>query len=228
MYQFKSCDKDNHERWAPGRDPLNFPGPYIALLIGKPNRGKTACIKSMLCAADPPFDEIIVVYPEGCTGRPTEYDIVDPTCVLNDIPSIDELEEHVFDHSIENSKRCMIIDDIELSSKCPRQRIENLNTLLRYGSSHKFLTIYVANQSFFDLPPICKKMASVVNLWQTSSRREMKECGERIGVANLPKLFEMCCNSDYDSLCFDMTPNSPYKLRKNMVKILDESLLKQR
>jgi Cdc6-like AAA superfamily ATPase len=228
MYLFRCIDKDGNERWDSGRDPMNFPAPFRACIIGKPGSGKSSICKNILLAANPPYDQVYIAYPNACRDRETEWDCVEPNVMFNDVPSADELYEHVYDHSQNGAhqKKILIIDDVDINKGSSRERQERLNQLLKNESSHGNLSLCFNTHSFFDTPNLVRKMCNVFIVFPTTSRRELREIGERIGAANLSKLFELCCTSDRDSLCFDLTIDSPYKLRKNMTKILDPELIK--
>ena len=43
-----NADKDFHESWYRGRNALNIPHPWRAVILGKPNSGKSTVIKNLL------------------------------------------------------------------------------------------------------------------------------------------------------------------------------------
>ena len=53
-------DKSFHERWETGRDMLNIPHPFRAVLLGRPNVGKTNIIINLILRCN--FEEIFVIH----------------------------------------------------------------------------------------------------------------------------------------------------------------------
>jgi hypothetical protein len=84
IYKLPNADKKNHEIWFPGRDLLNIPGPYRVGLLGRPNSGKSTMIKNILLRADPQFDNIILIHPDGEDNK--EYSDVRSCKLFKRIP----------------------------------------------------------------------------------------------------------------------------------------------
>ena len=59
---FKNADKAFHEKWTPGRDPLNIPHPFRGVLLGPPNSGKSTIAKNLLLHQNPPFEELMCIH----------------------------------------------------------------------------------------------------------------------------------------------------------------------
>jgi hypothetical protein len=98
-----------------------------------------------------------------------------------------------------------------------------LAILFRYASTHKGLTIYFAHQSFFDVMGLIKKMSNVYILWKPRARTELSLIEDRIGMPkdSLKILFKDIATGPMDSICVDMTRNSPQMLRLNVWKPID-------
>ena len=90
--------------------------------------------------------------------------------------------------------------------------------MFRYASTHKGLTIYFAHQSFFDVMPLIKKMANVYIIWKPRDRSEIHLIENRVGMKkdNLKELFKTVATGHRDSICVDLTENSPAPLRLNI------------
>jgi hypothetical protein len=115
----------------------------------------------------------------------------------------------------------VVVDDMELTH-ASKERLKNLGILFRYASSHKNLTIYFAHQSFFDLPPLIKKMANVFIIWRPRARNELALIENRVGmpIGSLEHLFNTVATGPRDSICIDHTLGTPAPLRLNVFQPL--------
>jgi GTP-binding protein EngB required for normal cell division len=210
----KNKDKRGHESWTPSRakDIGNFPSPARILLLGPCGVGKSTLIKNLILHQRPRFQEVFVIHEDAEFTK--EYNDLDVTEMLDDVPGIDfwELPE-----GSPYIKRAVIVDDLELTS-ANKERMKNLAILFRYCSTHKGLTIYFAHQSFFDVTSLVKKMANVYVLYKPRAYSELALIENRVGYAKgtLKELFNTVATGHRDSICVDLTENSPCKLRKNI------------
>ena len=194
-----------------------FPHPYRMILSAGTGVGKTLTCKNILLqkqASDRPFQEVYVC---SCSLDNTEWDDIEPTGVMVDIP----------DPSMFNPKKrtLLIFDDRELL-KLTRDEQNRLSTLFRHTSTHKGVSIMLLFQSFFDVPPIARKCSNIFVLWKPRSSRELTLISNSVGLEpeDIHELFETQLTSPYDSLCVDYTVGSPYPLRKNIfAPILNEN-----
>ena len=202
----------------------NIPSPARVLLVGPCSVGKSTLVKNLIIHQKPAYDEVYVVHLDLTTR---DYDDLDATALMNDIPSLEwfnELPER--DESGKRIKRAIVLDDLELTSST-KERNKNLAILFRYVSSHRFMTIYMAHQSFFDLPPIVKKMANVFVIYRPRARTELSLIENRVGLAKgeLAHLFDTVATGPRDSLMVDFTIGSPAPLRLNIfTPLIDEEL----
>ena len=199
------ADKGFHEHWFEGRNLLNFPHPFRALMCGIPNCGKSTMIKNILIRCNPEFQKILVVHgdPEGTL----EYDDVD--CELLDtIPSTDE-------HDGEE-KTLIILDDIEFSS-LSKIDLKSLDRLVGYDSTHKNISVMISSQDAFRLPSIVRRCANVFFLWKIKDKDNVAVLNRRLGLRKevLFNLFQKYLKKTTDSLCFDLTKSSPMPVRFN-------------
>ena len=207
----KCADKVGMERWTPDRKDLaNFPSPARILLLGGVNSGKSTMIKNLILHARPRFEEVFLVHQDAFHSR--EYEDLECTAVFDDVPPLD-----FWSYEGKYRKRACIIDDLEITS-ANKERLKNLAIMWRYASSHKGLTIYFAHQSFFDVPPLLKKLSDVFVLWKPRGRNEMQMIENRVGLAKgtLNELFTTIATKHRDSICIDLKENSPAKLRLNI------------
>ena len=209
LCDIKNADKGFTEKWNKTRakDLANFPHPSRVCLVGPPSVGKTFMIKHLLLHQRPMFKEAYVIHADS--NETHEYDDLDVTMMMDEFPTIDFWDGKV--------KTLCIIDDVEFSN-LSKDQSARLNKLLRYGSSHKNVSIYISNQNFFELPSLVRKLCNVFILWKPRSTMELKLIANRVGMkpAELEGIFENICNEFRDSLTIDLHYKSPAKLRKNI------------
>lgn len=220
---FDCSDKRLKERWTEKRaqDLANFPSPFRMLLLGPPGGGKSTLIKNMVIHQRPRFDEVYVIH-EDFSEDPsapgtTEYDDLDPTAMMSEVP------DHAFWNEVTAGdsrdkppvKRLVILDDLEMKGR--PERLRNLQTLFRYVSSHKGISVCMAHQNFFSLEPVIKNNANIFFVWKPKNRDEVGLIERRVG---LPKgvlsLIYSYLSDVHDSICIDHTANSPAPLRINL------------
>jgi len=212
---FKCSDKIIDESWTPQRKKniANFPSPFRMLLIGGPHMGKSTLAKNLVVHQNPPFDEVYICHEDA--GYTTEYADLDPTDILPDIPSLEDWSKII--EKDPNKKRLCIIDDLEFTS-AHKERIKNLAVLFRYGSTHKGISVIFCHQSFFDLPPLAKKMGNIFVIWRPRPNNELALIENRVGVEKdaLKKVFMKHATQPRDSITIDHTIGSPAEFRINV------------
>lgn len=199
-------DKEFHESWFDGRNLLNIPHPFRAVLLGPPNVGKSTTCKNILLRADPEFEEVFVVH---CDGDYTEeYDDLDSCTILERIPAPDEWEGAV--------KTLVILEDLEFKFM-DRQQKRNLDRLFGFVSTHKNISVILCAQDTFNVPAIVRRCANLWVLWKCSDLDEMSNCARRTSMKPLTfkKIFQKFITGPKDSLWIDMSERSPHRLRKN-------------
>ena len=220
---FKNGDKPCCDKWDErrSRNLANFPSPCRILLVGPPNCGKSTLIRNLVIQQSPRFDEVYLVHLDA--GHTLDYADLDLTAEMPDMPTL-EFYNALPTHNAKGKRirRAIIVDDLELTH-ATKERSKNLAILFRFVSSHHNMTVYYAHQSYFSIPPLVKKMASVFVLWRPRSNTELKLVEDRCGVDRgmLKHLFEQVCVTPRDSLCIDHTEFSPAPLRKNIFEKIE-------
>lgn len=211
LCDIKNADKGFTEKWTNNRvkksSVANFPHPSRICLVGPPSVGKTFMIKHLLLHQRPLFEEAYVIHADS--NETHEYDDLEVTMMMDEFPPISFWDG--------KCKTLCIIDDVEFSN-LSKDQTARLNKLLRYGSSHKNVSVYISNQNFFELPSLVRKMSNVFILWKPRSTMELKLIANRVGMKpdDLEYIFENICNEYRDSLCIDLHINTPSLLRKNI------------
>ena len=207
-------DKYFHENWYEGRNMLNFPHPYRAVLLGRPNTGKSTVAKNLLLRAKPAFEEVIVIH---CDADYTqEYDDLGEKVELrSEIPKPEEWEGE--------NKTLVILDDLEFKGMNKEQR-RNLDRLFGYVSTHKNISVILCCQDAFNVPPIVRRCSNLWVLWKCNDLDSMANVARKTGlkVQDFKRIFDEHMTEFRDSLWLDMTAKSPYPMRKNGFEILEK------
>jgi hypothetical protein len=217
----KNIEKDEGnwmEKWSKPkkRNPGHIIHPFRLLALGGVGRGKSNCCKNIFLrhqSSSKKFQKLIII---TCSDDSREWDDCDPDELLTEIPDLD-----MFD-GVE--KTCVILDDFE-TMKLSKEQLRKLSTLMRFISSHRNVSCMLSYQSFFDTPPICRKVANCYMVYKPNSRQEMDCIANRVGLTSdkMRYLFKQHITGVYDHLFVDKTIGSPYPLRKNIYEVLKET-----
>lgn len=226
---FDCVDKRLKEKWTRKRaeDLWNFPSPFRMLLLGEPGGGKSCLIKNVVIHQRPYFDKVYVVHEDHsddpeCPGT-TEYDDLDATAIMSEVPNLAYWNNELAQDDPDGPpvKRLCILDDLEMKGA---ERLKNLQTLFRYVSSHKGVSVCLAYQQFFGLEPVIKKLSNIFVLYRPRDRDEVGRIEKRVGLekGTLKELFQTFCKGAHDSICVDLT-GSPAPLRFNIIHPIEET-----
>jgi hypothetical protein len=209
-------DKGFMEQWYAGRNLLNFPHSWRAVITARPNTGKTTIIKNILLRQDPMFEHIFVVHIDPDS---LDYDDVDGVDILTEIPNV---RDPIFNGK---HKTLIILDDLEYKFM-KRQQLRNLDRLFGYVSSHKNVSCAVIAQDCFNIPPCIRRMSNIwiigkINNDISSFLSIAKKCG--MDREDFKYVFEKYVTGDHDTLWLDRTKNSPAEFRFNGYTVLDKS-----
>ena len=219
LVHFECSDKFNHESWDDKRALLNFPRPYRAILSGPPNVGKTSVIKTLLCTADPLFERGFVWHPDPDVVESGEYS----DCGLEPIQRLPPTR-YWYDENPDKKHMVLVIDDIALASLDKEQR-HLLDRLVSNVSTHASLSIIMASQIFFNLPPFLRKTANLFVLYRpVSEEQDNRAISKRVGLSpdTLASLFRDHCATPHNSVWIDLSSSSPAKIRIDGTKVLKE------
>ena len=213
LIRIPNRDKTFHEAWYPGRNLLNIPHPFRAILAGPPNRGKSTICKNLLLRADPPFEQVIVVHYDLETK---EYDDLkgEHFFLLNTIPNVSEFSG--------KKKTFIILDDLPIKQLKKDQQIL-LNRLYGYMSTHKNISICLCSQDAYEIPVLVRRSSNLWVLWKGVDHISLKQLSKRGGCENLMDLMKRYLHISYDSLWLDSSPNSPAPIRVNGYKIIPQT-----
>jgi hypothetical protein len=213
-----NIDKDDfHEKWYEGRNLGDLVHPFKVVCCSPPNAGKTTAIMNIFMRCQlgrKPFETLIVIQPD--TSH--EYDQLDPTLIITDIPS----PEDIVLSKEDMKKTAIIIDDFEMS-RLNKIQVANLSKLFRYLSSHNNISIFCGYQDFHSVPIIIRKCATHFIIWRTRNSDEMTLIAKKVGMSKeiIHEIFRREMKSRRDSLLIDLVSPDNLFLRKNIFDILD-------
>jgi len=206
-----NADKTFHEKWYEGRNLLNFPHPFRAVIISLPNCGKTCIVKNILMRQDPPFKTVYVCHIDGDFTK--EYDDIEPTKYLEEIPPP---TSDLFDGK---SKTLIIMEDLEYKFM-PKAQLKNLDRLMGYVSTHKNVSVCILSQDAFNIPVSVRRMSNIWILGKYNDLDSLWTLSRKSGVKDFRELFPKYVRDCHDYLWIDNTKNSPAPLRQNGYKII--------
>lgn len=212
---YKNKDKDGwQENWYQGRNWLNFPFPCRIIISANPGSGKTNMIKNILAKAKPYYQRIFLCHYDIDTS---EYDDVKVIKLREIPPAKSEFFESKY-------KSCLIIDDHEFEYMTKEQR-QNLDRLWGYTSTHLGLTCICATQNFFNLPAFLRRMSDVFFIWKGSTDLDsLYAIGRKLGLNKEEfKSIMNRCKGKFDNICFDLTNNSPCRVRLNVYQCVSST-----
>jgi hypothetical protein len=205
---FPNKDKGFHESW---RDKgtlnlANFPHPFRACFIAKPNCGKTTTALNFILHQDPDFERVVVVHHDPEATQ--EYNDIGAE-ITDQIPSKDDLDA--------SKKQLVIIDDLFVK-KLPKQDEAKLDRLFGYNSTHKNCSVIITCQDYSSIPPNIRRLCNIFCIWKIHDRISQKLLSKKVGLEeeDLRTLFKTILTGDKDFLCVDMTDHSPALYRKNL------------
>ena len=211
IIKIANADKKFHESWHTGRNICDFPHPVRIGILGKVGMGKSTVAKNIFIrtqeANEHPYEQLIIIHGSDTTK---EWDEMDPDLIINNIPDPQDFTQN-------DKKTMIIIDDFEMGG-LSKQSLKNLSSLFRFVSSHHNISIIICYQSFFDMPAIIKKCCNVFIIYKPNDRDELGTIARRVGMTKKDMLyiFDNFMKEKRDTLCIDMTEDSPAPLRKNL------------
>lgn len=216
LFGLPNPDKKSHESYKdmdPGENPARFPGPFRCCVIGRVNSGKSLIAKHILMAHQehkPKFKEVFV-----CHGMSTteEYDDIEPTEIMTEIPSYDEFDKDL--------KKLLILDDVDFT-RLKADEKKRISELFRFGSSHMNMSVLLMHQNFFRVPKVAKDCCNVFILFRPVDNDELHTMGRRVGLKKdqIEYIFNTFMPHFRDSLTVNLIPGAPHKFLKNLYEPL--------
>lgn len=214
IFGLPNSDKDGgwHEHWDEKTHGYSrLVHPFKALFTSRPNGGKTTAMINcflQIQTGDRPFETVIVIQPS--TSK--EWDIIDPTVILSDIPDPDTLVDR------DNGKTLLIIDDFDMT-KLNRTQQQKFSMLFRYISSHHNISVMLSYQDFFSVSTLLRKCCNYFFLWKVNSKDELTLIAKRVNLDKhvLKKLFKQYLHKKQDFLLIDMVTDT---IRKNLFELI--------
>jgi hypothetical protein len=206
-------DKQRHESYKNGQNPIRFPKPFRCVILGKVNSGKSLLAKHIIMAhqaVKPKFQEIHVIH--GCNST-HEYDDIEPTSMREDIPHYSEYDP--------DALKLLIFDDMDFSM-IRGEQLKNLSEIMRFGSTHCNISVLVLHQQFFSVPKVVKDCSNVFVIFRPHNTDELSTIGRRVGLKKeeIFNIFRKHLPNWRDSLLINLVPDAPYKFGKNLFEPL--------
>jgi len=209
-------DKTFQEVWYKGRNLLNFPHSWRAVVSARVGAGKSTILKNILLRQDPPFKKIYVVHIDPDSK---DYEEVDGVEMLEHIPSV---RDNIFK---EKHKRVLLIlDDLEYKF-LDKQQLRNLDRIWGYGSSHLGVSCAVLAQDVYNIPPCIRRMSNIWILGKINNDlSSFMTIAQRCGMEqdDFVYVYDKYIHGDHDMLWIDRTKDSPAEFRINGYTVLDK------
>jgi DNA polymerase III delta prime subunit len=200
-------DKSWHESWTKNRNLLNLPHPFRLVAFGPPGVGKSTIIKNILLRSFPVFERVTVLHVDPENSREWQDLGDDGVEIRGDIPSPDSWDDSV--------KHLVICDDLDVK-QLGKEQSRALDRMFGYASTHRNISICLTAQDSTNVPPSIKRCANVFILWKMPDIDAMSRLAKQSGMKakEMRAIFDTFDNFR-DSLWIDLTPGTPYRLRKN-------------
>jgi len=184
---------------APGENLARYPGPFRCCVIGRVNSGKSLIAKHILMAHQahkPQFKEVYVVHGMSNTE---EYDDIEPTEIMTEIPSYEDFEKDV--------KKMLLIDDYDYTRISGEEK-KRLSELFRFGSSHMNMSVILMHQCWFRVPKVAKDCCNVFIIFRPVDKDELHTIARRVGLKKeqIEYIFDTFMPHFRDSLTVNLTP----------------------
>ena len=217
LFALPNPDKMTHESYKemdPGENLARFPGPFRCCVIGRVNSGKSLIAKHILMAHQakrPQFKEVYVCHGMSTTA---EYDDIEPTELMTEIPSYSDFEQP--------PKKLLILDDVDFTRMTGDEK-KRISELFRFGSSHMNMSVLLMHQSFFRVPKVAKDCCNVFILFRPVDADELHSMARRVGLKKdqIDYIFNTYLPNFRDSLTINLIPGAPHKFLKNLYEPLD-------
>jgi hypothetical protein len=206
-----NADKTFYEKWGKNsKSCCDFPHSFVMICSGIRNSGKSTVIKNIILHQSPEFERIVLVH---CDPETKEYDDMSAE-IITQIPAPSE-----FDPSMKN---LLIIDDMEYKQMDKDQK-RNLDRLCGYASSHRSVSVIATAQDAYSLPVCVRRNCDIFVLWRGRDLNALSGLAKRTGMTkkSFLELFKLC-KKRHDSICIDLTKDSPMPLRFNLFNKIEE------
>jgi hypothetical protein len=211
IISIKNKDKEHDERWGENRGIINFPRPYRMIICGPCGVGKTLLCKNIILRAYPAFDRILVCHLDPKSREYDDLSIPEEDKFFNG--ELPELE--FFENKDPKEKWLIVIEEYEFQNE---DKNPTLSKLFRYISSHYGVSIILNYQNFTNIAKIARRLANIFVVYKLPDTSATEAIGKKVGLrkGEISNMFEKIAPNYRDSLCFDMTLNSPYPMRLNL------------
>lgn len=178
------------------------------IFSGRSGSGKGVAAKNIIGRMDPPADRIVVFHGDP-TGTKEWED-----CGA-ELKGIDEL---VDTNWVRGQKTVCVIDEVPIDS-LPKAQRTAVERLLNYFCSHYGVICMLLCQSFYSIPPACRRAADRWVLFPSIDEQVNRDIAAKTGhdMKQLKKL----CTSKYDCIQFNFSGRGPPLLFNLFEEIID-------
>lgn len=240
-------EKKLHESWGDAKHPItenkinlyNFPKPFRATLVSKPNGGKSTAILNILAHLDPPPAEVFLLHQKyfnpnievnQATHYPTE-EFEDADAVIDEYKDINATilktipnENYFIDKECNKKHTVFVMDDCALKewTHFNRGNLTLLNKLFSYMSTHYNLSILSAFQCIYQqAEPCVYRYSNIFVLFKPTDLLLIGKWANNCGLTT-PELKALIkyCKTSHDCIVLDLTNNSPAPYRLNFTTVV--------
>lgn len=239
-------DKKLHEAWGDINHPafekkkkinlLNFPKPFRAILVGKPNCGKSLLTQNLILQQNPPPKNIFLIHqetfePKLIVNEKTEYDnsYFESDIKVNEYKdfktiNLRTIPNNLYFQQFKKNHSLLIIDDIMIKqwTLLNRGNRTSINKLFSFTSTHSNLSICSSFQDVYSQANTSVyRFSNVFILFKPTDMLLIGKWANNFGIkTNELKELVKLCKTSHDTICLDGTDNTPAPIRYNMTTII--------
>ncbi len=210
---------EHEEQWSSKYDPQD---PYSffalptckALLIARPNSGKSNLIKNLIMFAKPQYTFIYICHHTLKTREYDDINMSENVVMSTELPTDEDFP--LEDEEGKEQRNLCILDDV-YTRRLSKDDEKKLNKLFTYVSSHCNTTVLMSCHDYVTVPVSIRRSVDIVFLWKIIDQQSQQLLTKKFGLSKTG-LYDLFKNKDlipskYSFLTVDFLPNTPAKFR---------------